>query len=65
MFPHRGLTIQGIRLDASTSADLASAETLRFLFITEGCGALNGGELSAQEPLEALELSAGTVDQPA
>lgn len=80
MFPHRGLTIQGIRLEPGTSANLAPAETLRFLFITEGCGALDGselrrwsvvrlapgegGELSAQETLEALELSVGTVDQP-
>jgi len=64
MFPHRGLTIQGIRLDIGASAVLAPAETLRFLFITEGCGALSGGELCVREPLEVLELSVGTVDQP-
>ncbi len=78
MFPHRGLVIQGIKLDAGTSVDLASADTLRFLFITQGCWALDGrelrrwsvvrlapgegGQLSAQE---TLELSVGKVDQPA
>ncbi|WP_298193476.1 hypothetical protein [Novosphingobium sp.] len=80
VLPHRGLVIQGIKLDAGTSVDLTPADTLRFLFITQGCGALEGrelrrwsvvrpapgegGQFSAQQTLEALELSVGKVDRP-
>lgn len=79
IFPHRGLAVQGIKLDAGAMTELAPVEALRFLFVMEGCGALDGrelrrwsvvrlapgegGELSAQDTLEALELSVGKVDQ--
>jgi hypothetical protein len=78
VFPHRGLTIQGIKLDAGSAMELAPVEVLRFLFVTEGCGALDGrelrrwsivrllpgedGEISAQNSLEIMELIVGTVD---
>jgi len=49
VFPHRGLVIQGIKLDDNTSADLTPSETLRFPFITQGCGGIGGQGTEALE----------------
>lgn len=81
VFPHRGLVINAIRVDAGAVTALAPAEALRFLFVTEGCGALDGrelrrwsavrlapgegGQLSAQDDLEIVQWIVGRADQAA
>jgi hypothetical protein len=81
VFPHRSLTIRGIKVDAGSATQLAPVEALRFLFVTEGSGALDGrelrrwsavrllpregGQLLAQKGLEIMELVVGMVDQAA
>lgn len=73
VFPHRGLQISAVRLDAGAALRLAPRRALRFLFVTEGTG-LAGDEalrrwsairlppgeqvtLTASEPLEWVDIS--------
>jgi quercetin dioxygenase-like cupin family protein len=73
VFPHRGLIVSGIRMDAGATMELERLPALRFLFVLDGRGELDGdelrnlsaarllpgaeGQLSAAEPLEFLELA--------
>ncbi len=77
IFPHRGLAITGLRLDASSTHAIPTQPALRFVFVTEGSGTIDGEELrrwsvvrmqpeerasvTAVEGLEAVELEVATL----
>lgn len=81
VFPHRSLVIRGIKVAAGSVVELAPVAALRFLFVTEGSGALDGrelrrwsilrllpcesGQISAQDGLEMIELIVGMIGQAA
>ena len=76
-FPHRGLFVTGLRIEASTTLELEPLPALRLLIVLGGRGQLDGGELRklsavrllpgaanslrAVEQLELLELTVAPV----
>ena len=77
IFPHRGLSIDGMRIDVGGVCRVPASRSLRLLFVTEGAGAIgsevlprwsamrlqpgDGAELKTREGLELLELSVRPV----
>lgn len=77
IFPHRGLTITGIRIAAGSTHEIAPQPVLRFLFVTEGSGMVDGAGLrrwsvirlqpsegasvAATEGLELVEMELAAV----
>ncbi|MGZ3171474.1 MAG: hypothetical protein ACXWJC_00125 [Croceibacterium sp.] len=77
VFPHRGLVVSGFRMDAGATLELEGLPALRFLFVLDGRGDLDGDELrkwsavrlnpgaggriSALERLEFIELAVQPV----
>jgi len=77
VFPHRGLSINGWRIEPGACHRLPAIRALRLFFVTEGCGTIaaevlrrwsaarlqdgEGAELRATSRLEFLELSVRSV----
>ena len=77
VFPHRGLSINGWRIEPGACHRLPAIRALRLFFVTEGCGTIaaevlrrwsaarlqdgEGAELQATSRLELLELSVRSV----
>lgn len=77
-FPHRGLTIDCLQMAAGTAITLEPADALRFVFVIDGSGELEGQELrrwsvvrlgpgeaaslGAREALQFLQLTVAQVE---
>jgi hypothetical protein len=77
VFPHRGLAITGLRLDAGAAREIVPRSALRFLFVEQGSGTIGGEELrrwsvvrlepgegasiTAADDLELVELNVATI----
>ncbi len=60
VFPHRGLSITGWRLDAGATLHIPAAHALRFLFLTEG-EAKSGGDSLGRWSAARLQPGEGAV----
>lgn len=77
VFPHRGLRLNGWKIDAGATHRIPSSPALRFVFVTEGDGAISGAdirrwsairlhqeeeaEVTARSPLQFVEFVVSPV----
>jgi hypothetical protein len=61
VFPHRGLTITGVRLAGGAELELKPLPALRFLLVVGGRGELAGKELRKLSPARLLQGTTGRL----